>query len=532
MPTPTDDNTTTTTTTTNTTNTTNTTTTTIPTLTPDDDGDAELGLSVTEKVAEFAENAAEQAEDANGGSRDPGSVESIARVTGARRLWRKGITGVGVDVALIDTGIAPVVGAPTFVNGADLSLDAGAANLRFNDGYGHGTHMAGIIAGRDPGVTDPTKARGKFVGIAPGARVINVKVGAMDGTVHTSQVVAALDWVVQNKNANGMNIRVVNLSYGAPATPNWRLDPLAWASEIAMHRGIVVIAAAGNEGAGHELASPAYSPEIVAVGATEVETARNGRSEYTIAPYTSTGNRRRPDIYVPGGHVISLRVPGSYIDTFKATANIDGQLTRGSGTSQAAAVTSGLAALLIQAFPSATPTQIRALLVASERPGRAQRDVTGIEANVNLNRAFLIGTKKMPKATISDPFARCDTTWCRGIGDGTNQGLIDWAQAAWNGSTWAGSQWNGSVWAGSQWLGSVWAGSVWNGSTWQGSNWSGSNWSGSYWNGSTWAGSVWTGSYWNGSIWAGSVWTGSVWTGSTWGGSAWSGSAWLTEWSN
>jgi serine protease AprX len=469
---------------------------------------------------------AEKAADEKDGSSDPGSVESIARVTGARRLWKQGITGAGVDVALIDTGIASVPGAPASVNGADLSLDAGAANLRFLDGYGHGTHMAGIIAGRDAGVTDPAKAKGKFVGIAPGARIVNVKVGAMDGSVHTSQVVAAFDWVVQNKNANGMNIRVINLSYGAPASSNWRLDPLAWAAEVATARGIVVVAAAGNDGAGHELASPAYSPRILAVGATEIETSRGGRGDYAVAPYTSTGSRRRPDVFVPGSHVISLRVKGSYVDTFKASANVSDQLTRGSGTSQATAVTSGLAALLVQAFPAASPDQIRALMVESAEQSRGSKDITGIESLVDVKRAYKAGLKKLPAVPAVDPFAGCGPTWCRGAGDGTNQAVVDWAQAAWNGSAWNGSAWNGSAWNGSAWNGSAWSGSAWNGSAWSGSAWSGSAWSGSAWNGSVWNGSAWSGSAWSGSAWSGSAWNGSAWNGSAWSGSAWSGSAW------
>jgi serine protease AprX len=468
----------------------------------------------------------EKADDEKDGNRDGGSVESIARVTGARRLWRQGITGAGVDVALIDTGIAPVAGAPTSVNGADLSLDANAANLRFLDGYGHGTHMAGIIAGRDAGVTDPTKAKGKFVGIAPGARIVNVKVGAMDGTVHTSQVVAAFDWVVQNKNANGMNIRVVNLSYGAPATPDWRLDPLAWAAEVATARGIVVVAAAGNDGAGYELASPAYSPRILAVGATEIETNRGARGEYAVAPYTSTGNRRRPDVFVPGSHVISLRVKGSYIDTFKASANINDQLTRGSGTSQATAVASGLAALLVQAFPSASPDQIRALMVNSAEGGKGHKDVTGIESLVDAKRAYKLGSKKLPVVAPIDPFASCGSTWCRGAGDGTNPALIEWAKASWNGSGWAGSGWAGSGWAGSGWAGSGWAGVAWTGSGWAGSGWAGSGWANAVWNGSAWSGSAWSGSGWSGSGWSGSGWSGSGWSGSGWSGSGWSGSGW------
>jgi serine protease AprX len=496
-------------------------------------------------AAEAAEDDIERVEDEYNGSQDPGSVESIARVTGARRLWRQGITGAGVDVALIDTGIAPVAGAPTFVNGADLSLDSNAANVRFLDGYGHGTHMAGIIAGRDSSVTDPVKARGKFVGIAPDARLVNVKVGAMDGTVHTSQVVAALDWVVQNKNANGMNIRVVNLSYGAPASPNWRLDPLAWAAEVATTRGIVVVAAAGNEGAGYELASPAYSPQILAVGATDIEIQKGRRNHYTVAPYTSTGTRRRPDVFVPGSHVASLRVKGSYVDTFKATANINDQLTRGSGTSQATAVTSGLAALLVQAFPSATPGQIRSLMVRSTKSGNGHRDVTGIESLVDVKRAYRIGKVKLPVVAAVNPFAGCGPTWCRGAGDGTNPALVEWAKAAWNGTGWTGTGWTGTGWTGTGWTGSGWTGTAWTGtgwtgtgwtgtawtsSQWTGSGWSGTGWSGSGWSGSGWSGTGWSGSGWSGSGWTGTGWSGTGWSGSGWSGTGWSGTAWSTSW--
>jgi serine protease AprX len=473
----------------------------------------------------------ENPDDERSRSRDAGSTESIARVTGARDLWKRGITGDGVDVALIDTGVAPVNGAPITINGADLSADAGRPNLRFLDGFGHGSHMAGIIAGKDPQITDLTKANGRFVGIAPGSRIVNVKVGAMDGTVHTSQVVAALDWVVQNRQANGLNIRVINLSYGSPATPDWRLDPLAWASEIAWRRGIVVVAAAGNDGPGHELSSPAYSPEIIAVGATEVETQRGGRGDYEIAAYTSTGTRRRPDLYVPGGHVISLRVKGGFVDTFLAKAPVSDTLTRGTGTSQATAVTAGLAALLIDAFPGATPDQIKALLTSSVDKSRGYKDATGIEASIDLKQAWRLGRRGLPVVASSDPFATCGGVWCRGTADGSSA-VVNWSQAAWSGSAWSGSQWLGSQWLGSQWLGSQWSGSQWSGSQWLGSQWLGSQWLGSQWSGSQWSGSQWSGSQWSGSQWSGSQWSGSQWSGSQWSGSQWSGSQWSgSQWS-
>ncbi len=456
-------------------------------------------------------------------SRDPGSIESIARVTGVRALWKKGFTGRGVDVALIDTGIAPVSGSPVIVNAVDLSADAANPSVRFLDGYGHGTHMAGIIAGRDPSITDPGQANGAFVGIAPGSRVVNVKVGAMDGSVHTSQVVAAIDWVVQNSRANGMNIRVINLSYGSPATSDWRRDPLAWASEVAWRRGVLVVAAAGNEGAGHELSSPAYSPLVLAVGATEVETSRGGRGDYNVTAFTSTGTRRRPDIYVPGSHVISLRVKGSFIDAVLAKANVSDQLTRGTGTSQATAVASGIGALLFEAFPNATPDQIKALLTAGTQKDRGERDeLTGLESSFDAQKAWRLGVRRMPNVASDDPFVSCGATWCRGAGDGANPGLVTWAQSSWNGAAWNGASWNGSGWSGAAWNGAAWNGAAWNSSGWLGAAWNGSGWSGAAWNGA-----VWNGAAWNGSGWSGAVWNGAAWNGAAWNGSAWS-SIWTT----
>jgi serine protease AprX len=466
------------------------------------------------------------------GSRDGGSLEAIARSTGARKLWRRGITGKGVDIALIDTGIVPVAGGPTVVNGADLSTDAAVQSLRFLDGFGHGTHLAGIIGGHDAGV-DPLRQNGGFVGIAPDSRVVNVKVGGMDGRVHVSQVIAGLDWVVQNKTANGMNIRVINLAYSAPSSPNWQQDPLAWAAEVAWRKGIVVVAAAGNDGTGHELSSPASSPEILAVGATDVESVRGAHGDYNVAAYTSTGIRRRPDLFVPGSHIISLRVKGSFVDTYLAKANIDDRLTRGSGTSQAAAVTSGLVALLIQKYPAATPDQIKAMLAAGTDISTSRKDVTGIQASIDVYAAVKSAKKALPSVTPTDPFVSCEPgVWCRGIADGS-QGYIDWAKAAWNGASWGGTTWNGGTWTGASWGGSSWTNNAWNGASWGGASWNGASWNGASWGNATWTGASWGGASWGGASWGGTSWSGTTWSGTTWSGTTWSGTQWSgTQWAS
>src|SRR5213078_2734357 len=152
------------------------------------------------------------------------------------KMYTLGYTGKGVGVALVDTGAVPVKGLTSgnVVNGPDLSLDNPASWAADKDGFGHGTHMAGIIAGNDGTSTG-------FTGVAPGAKLVNVKVGAYDGAVDVTQVIAAIDWVVQHRADNGMNIRVINLSYGTDGVQSSQIDPLAAAVEHAWQKGVVVV---------------------------------------------------------------------------------------------------------------------------------------------------------------------------------------------------------------------------------------------------------------------------------------------------
>jgi serine protease AprX len=141
-----------------------------------------------------------------------GSMYEVSKFTKVEDVWGHDVTGAGIDVAVIDSGVTPVMGLDAggkVVNGPDLSFDSQYDNVRHLDAYGHGTHMAGIIAGRDTGIVeDYDKAvKTHFVGIAPEARIVNMKVGDAQGVTDVSQVIAAIDWVVQHRNSNGLNIR-------------------------------------------------------------------------------------------------------------------------------------------------------------------------------------------------------------------------------------------------------------------------------------------------------------------------------------
>jgi serine protease AprX len=241
---------------------------------------------------------------------------------------------------------------------------------------------------------------------------------------------------------------------------------------------------------------------------------------------TSVDGWIKPDLVTAGQSVVSLRAPGSTIDTAFPSAVVGAANFVGSGTSFSAAITSGAAALVVQlgllqgrggnARSGARPDAVKAKLLGSATAGPlgnpfvdGHGQLNAFWAAINRNVSLTQAIPTFPTLAGSD--VSLSTTW---------------SGSAWNGSAWNGSAWNGSAWNGAAWTGSAWNGSAWNGSAWNGSAWNGSAWNGRAWNGSAWNGSAWNGSAWNGSAWNGSAWNGSAWNGSAWNGSAWNGSAW------
>jgi serine protease AprX len=513
------------------------------------------GLQQAPGVSAVAPDRAVHAESAGySPATDGGSMYNVTKDMGAQAYWGAGYTGAGVGVALIDSGVVPVdglTGTGKVVNGPDLSWESQVPALAHLDTYGHGTHMAGIIAGRAGGATPGayTNDSTNFIGVAPDARLVSVKVADQHGVTDVSQVIAAIDWVVRHRNDNGLNIRVINLSYGTDSSQSYLLDPLAFAAEQAWNAGVFVVAAAGNNGStgSGSLLDPAYDPNLMAVGAADETVSPN-----TVAAFSSTGNASRSvDLVAPGTHVVSLRDPGSYIDqTYGSTGGVTPSLFRGSGTSQATAVTSGAAALVIQQHPQITPDQLKALLsdTASPLPGMSAQQ----EGHGELNLANALGApvpasgNRAGSSSGNGSLESARGSLHESLGGLALSGEQDifghpfdssamasqeaagstWSDGMWNGSTWSGSTWSGSTWSGSTWSGSTWSAASWPGSTWSGSTWSAATWPGSTWSGSTWSAASWPGSTWSGSTWSGSTWSGSSWSGSTWSGGSWASSSW------
>jgi len=469
---------------------------------------------------------------------DPYSMQNITAGDGVQTWWNNGYTGKGVDVAVIDTGVTPVAGlnAPAkVINGPDLSLESQNPNLAHLDTNGHGTFMAGLIAGNDG-------QPGGYRGVAPDARIISLKVGVADGGTDVTQVIAAIDWVVQHRHDNGMNIRVLNLSYGTNSTQPYGIDPLAYAVEQAWKAGIVVVAAAGNtgfqSGSNAALADPAYDPQILAVGAADTNGTATPWDDqvasFSAGSSSCSGGCRGADLIAPGSHMQGLRVPGSYIDQNNPAGVLGDRYFRGSGTSEATAFVSGAAADLLSRYPQLTPDQVKAMLTSScdklssynwKQQGCGELDLNKL-VNTSVPSVFASQQYNAPSTGTGSLEASrgTDHISLNGVvlqgeqdifGEPFSSAAIAALEAA--GSSWSGGIWNGSLWTGSSWSGSSWSGSSWSGSSWSGSSWSGSSWSGSSWSGSSWSGSSWSGSSWSGSSWSGSSWSGAAWLGASWG---------------
>jgi serine protease AprX len=493
--------------------------------------------SVTENAAVHLNNTdPAQVQDATG------SMYRITHdVTGATAMWEKGIYGSGIDVAVIDSGVVPVDGLRTpgkVVNGPDLSFEAQvcengtctASPTQHLDTYGHGTHMAGIIAGRDDNASAETYMNpDTFIGMAPGARVVSVKVADATGVTDVSQVIAAIDWVVQNRNRNGLNIRVLNLSFGTDGVQDYQLDPLTYAVETAWHSGIVVVVAAGNGGYGtSKLNNPAYDPYVIAVGGSDSRGTYDVLDDVVPSWSSSGDGKRNPDLVAPGASVIGLRVPGSFLDQSYPAARRGERLFSGSGTSQAAAVVSGASALLLSQRPKLTPDQVKALLVGS-----------ATKLPVADTRAQGAGTLDLVKAAVAkSPHPNTRQAWPRAMGTGSLEaargstnvtiagmelvGEFDVMGRPWVPTAWASAAATGTSWSGGSMTGSGFVPGKWMGTDWYQTTLTGelpeSGLEGLAWSGLAWSGLAWSGLAWSGLAWSGLAWSGLAWSGAGWGG--------------
>ena len=461
-----------------------------------------------------------------------------------KRVIDKEVTGKDITVAVIDTGVAPVAGLDgneKIVNGPDLSFDGQTAGSRYLDGFGHGSHMAGIIAGKDDKYDTKHPNAAQFAGVAPDAKLLNMKVGAADGGADVSQVIAALDWVVEHRKDHGMNVRVVNLAYGTESAQPWQVDPLARAVENAWNAGLVVVTAAGNDGLdAPSLLMPAVDPHVLAVGAVD-DVGTPTTADDVVADFTSGGNdTRRPDVLAPGKSVVSLRVPGSYVDEQHPEGLVTGddseRFFRGSGTSQATAVVSGEVALLLSARPSLTPDQVKAILMSTADPLTASPDpamgagVTDLPAALTAAVPSTTAAAELPDSTGTGSLeaSRGGEHVVDPISGDVLSGEVVAIGSPWDGAAWAAASTKGTSWSGGAWNGDVWTGKGWDKDEWRAAGWTGTSWSGVAWSKHSWPEAQWEARGWRGKGWEARGWRGEDWKARGWREESWHARGWRT----
>nr|WP_269438156.1 S8 family peptidase [Phosphitispora fastidiosa] len=307
-------------------------------------------------------------------------LDTAVPAINAPAAWEAGLTGQGVTVAVIDTGIYPhpdlvepnnrIIGFKDFVKKKTSPYDD----------CGHGTHVAGIIAGNG------TESGGQYKGVAPEADLVGVKVLNAKGSGPISNVIAGVQWVVQNKAV--YNIKVVNLSLGAVAKESYTTDPMSQAVEAAWDAGLVVVAAAGNSGPEPgTIGTPGINPRIITVGAAD-DLGTIDMGDDVIAEFSSRGptidGLSKPDLAAPGVGITSLAADTSYLPKKNinsggkpkaasmaktpvkpAQAAISEYYITASGTSMATPVVSGTAALLLEQNPDWMPDEVKEQVVSN-----------------------------------------------------------------------------------------------------------------------------------------------------------------------
>jgi serine protease AprX len=468
----------------------------------------------------------------------PGHADTpqrVQRVVRSNDLWAQGITGRGVTVALLDTGVyaAHPDLAGRVIHCEDFSHEAGT-EAHCQDTFGHGTFMAGLIAGNG------ASSNGHFTGAAPEANIVSIKLAGFDGATDVSHVLAGIQWVVAHKNEYG--IKVMNLSLGSDSSQSYKLSPLNFAVQKAWKAGIAVVVSAGNSGSdARTILKPADDPYVITVGASNDEGTMTVNDDQ-VPVFSSRGPTKsdglaKPDIVAPGVHTVSLRSPGSAIDQqFGSTAVVDDMYFRGTGTSMSAATVTGVVAQMIQAQPSVIPDRIKYRLMNTTRrivdtdkyaagtglidAYAAARSTSSGLANqgnggllgLNLSLGSGLGSLQGSRGgLVADVVTPLGTATLSGEYKAQTDGklinlsnplglvpyvgltytLTGWDRLTYDLTSWVSSDWAAMRWKGEGFLQTTWDAMRWKGSTWSNADWEAMRWKDADWNAMRWKATTW-----------------------------------------
>ena len=376
-------------------------------------------------------------------------VNVYNQTIGASQLWNAEprLQGRGVTVAVVDSGIFKT---------KDLE-QAKLINVNFNrnyhdsaDGFGHGTFIGGIIA------SSGKKSDGKYMGVAPLTRLLNVRVSDDQGMMLESDLVAALQWVLKNKDHH--HIRVVNLSLNSSQPQSYHTSPLDAACEILWFNGIVVVVSAGNNGSAN-LYPPANDPFVITVGATD-DAGTVTLADDVVANFSAYGlaenGESKPDLLAPGTDIVGLLPDNNRLQMGRAHPQnrVDSTYFRMSGTSVAAPMVSGAVALLLESEPGLTPDQVKYRLKSTALkspawpgydPQRAGAGYLNIYAAVNARTTETANTNTPASALLwtgSTPAVWSSVNWTSVNWTSVNWTSVNWTSVNWTSVNWTSDHWD------------------------------------------------------------------------------------------
>jgi serine protease AprX len=371
----------------------------------------------------------------------PGAVQ-------ADKVWNASapVTGKGVGIAVVDTGIDGDL--PDFrASQADhasrviASAVVNPAATSARDGNGHGTHVAGLIAGNGAARDPSDSLAAHYIGVAPEANLVAVKVSDDAGATSVLDVLYGLQFVLDHRQEYG--IRVVNLSLSSTVAESAATDPLDAAVESVWLHGVVVVAAAGNAGTAPDAVSyaPGNDPYVISVGATD-DAGTRVFGDDTVAPWSSRGvtqdGHAKPDVLAPGVHIVSTLAPDSAFQQLCPACVQDGAYFSVGGTSMATAVVSGVVADLLEAHPDWTPDQVKGALIntGGTPPGTTVR-AARLQAALGASGSQLVANRNLTPSTAIDPAT----------------GDVDPARSSWRAASWrdASGSTLGAEWARASW---------------------------------------------------------------------------------
>jgi serine protease AprX len=410
------------------------------------------------------------------GSTSYSSQEVWRATTGVSSLWGTPnplgllVAPQAPAIAIVDSGIdsskVADFGARVVAHVDFCSLcPAGSTG----DLEGHGTMVAGLAAGNGS----------LYPGVARNANLVDLRTTRADGASRTSDVLAATDWILQNKDKYG--IRVANYSMRSANPSSFRFDPLDKAVESLWFNGVVVVAAAGNFGVENTPQAmrfaPGNDPFVITVGATQTQSTTTP-SDDTVAPFSAFGHTpdgfTKPEISAPGRMIISTVPMGSTLPTTVPDRVVAPGYMWMSGTSLAAPIVAGAAAQVLANHPTWTPDQVKgALMKSASRLSAVSNDAGGV-GELNAARAVALNSAPNPQKNL-DKFIAPDANgqlffngdaWAAAVASQTDWSETDWSETDWSETDWSETDWSETDWSETDWSETDWSETDWSETDW------------------------------------------------------------------